>query len=279
MYTTKHAVKTDVGQKRKQNEDNFAVVPQHNLYVVTDGMGGHAKGDVASALIAETTRHIAYHVLGDDPDPGFGPDPEATWPERPAPHLHDAEAFLWTVARHANYKVWHAGQMLLPPHERGRRGAHNMGATFVGMYYSGGKVAAIAWVGDSRIYRYSPDDGELVQLTTDHSMVEDFKRQNPDAPEEELNVIKSRYGNVISRACGLRESVEVDTLLVKVHAGDIFLLCSDGLTGELTDGELAHWLKLIPQQGLQGACDALVDAANAMGGKDNITCCLVEFQG
>jgi protein phosphatase len=200
------------------------------LFAVADGMGGARAGEVASG--------IAVATFDDEPQPDASPE------ER-----------LAAVARAANQRIYQLAQ---------DDAAHaGMGTTFTAALVSGNEIA-IGHVGDSRLYRWR--DGELERLTDDHSLVEEFVRQGKLTPEEaEVHPQRS----IITRALGPEPQVEVDTLTYPARAGDVYLACSDGLTGMISEAVVAEILR--DSQTLDEASQALIDAANQNGGRDNIT--------
>ena len=228
LRVAEEAMKTDTGRQRTSNEDSyFARGP---LYAVADGMGGAQAGEVASRMAAEAF------------------EPAERGPE-------SAEAFLRSVVQSANNQI-HA----LSQHDSSRSG---MGTTLTAALVEGDEVA-FGHVGDSRAYRYR--DGELSLLTSDHSLVEELRRQGR-LTEEEAEAHPQR--SIITRALGPEQDVEVDTLTVSARPGDIYLMCSDGLTTMMRDVKLAEILA--KSSSLKEATTWLVNEANEAGGRDNIT--------
>ena len=226
---------TDRGRVRRANEDCFVVQPEAGIFVVCDGMGGAAAGGTASRLAAET----AAVAMGATP--------------RGASAMREG-------VRLANTAVF----------ERARqdRRLEGMGTTLVGIGVAGA-TAWVAHVGDSRCYRWRGH--ALVRLTHDHSLVEEQIRTGRMSRDQAR---RSPMQNVITRAVGTRAEVVADVQEVALMSGDIFLLASDGLTRELSDASIE---KILDSAGadLLAASTALVAAANAAGGRDNITCVLV----
>jgi len=244
--------KTDVGRKRQGNEDSFCVVPELGLYVVADGMGGHAAGEVASRLAVETIREWMEKYLG-------GADVAVVG--QPMDTCSREANFLLSSIQLANRIIFDAAQ--------GRREYRGMGTTLVSILAVNNTVA-LAHVGDSRIYRIR--DGQIVQLSRDHSVVQQQVDRGILSPEEAHD---SQYRHLITRALGLKDSVEVDLAEEPVLPGDILLLCSDGLSDLLEDEEI---LAIVREHAddLEKACQALVDQANYKGGDDNITAMLIQ---
>jgi len=246
------AARTDVGRKRQGNEDSFCVEPELGLYVVADGMGGHAAGEVASRLGVETIREWMGKYLGGADVALVGP-PMATCSRQ--------ANFLLSSIRLANRVIFDAAQ--------GRREYAGMGTTVVSVLAVDDHVA-LAHVGDSRIYRIREDG--ITQLSRDHSLVQQQVEHGIISPEE---AHASQYRHLITRALGLKESVEVDLVEQPALPGDLLLLCSDGLSDLLEDEEM---LAIVQEQGgdLEKACQCLVDRANYKGGDDNITALLIQ---
>jgi len=244
---------SDVGRKRQHNEDAFLADDSLGLYVVCDGMGGHAAGEVASARTIEVVReHVAANravleALAADPSPG----------NRAA-----AVALVETAVQRACAAVHELAQA-----DAEKRG---MGTTCVVLVVAGEK-AVIAHVGDSRVYLIR--NSEQHQLTEDHTLVQAQLKQGVITPEQAAT---SPYRNVITRAVGIQASVQVDTLLSDVLPGDLFLLCSDGLHGYLGDDEGPRLANGTP---IDQLARRLVDLANERGGKDNVTALVVSTGG
>jgi len=246
-----YAGNTDVGRKRAHNEDNFILMPDESLFVVCDGMGGHASGEVASQIAVDTIREF-YTDTGKDKD--------KTWPYKES-HKQSYEANrLITSIRLGNNRV-HEQSNSAPQYK-------GMGTTCVAMLFRKG-VMVVAHVGDSRAYRVR--EGEIIQLTEDHSLLNDYKKMTNMTPEEEENF---QYKNIIVRALGMKDDVLVDTNEYKLQEGDIYIACSDGLNGEITDTEI---LAITEQhiEDTEAVATRLIDAANLHGGKDNVTVAVV----
>ena len=245
---------SDVGLQREHNEDSFCISPQHRLFVVADGMGGHRAGDVASKM--------AIHAVSSFFDATASED--ATWPYAIDPRLSMDENRLIAGVRLANQRIFESST----EHSE----MHGMGTTVVALYFSVTKERVfVAHVGDSRAYRIR--GGEILQLTRDHSLVNDYLAVMPDMPQEQLDELPK---NVITRALGMQDGVSVDLTADAPEVGDIYLLCSDGLSGMLDDSTI---LKLAEQSGddMEGAARQLVYSANEAGGEDNVTVVVVKF--
>ena len=227
---------TDAGRRRRRNEDSFVVEPP--LFVVADGMGGAQAGEVASRLAAAAFRE--YHEAD----------------------TLSAEERLTATIQEANRRIY----------ERAREDTQvsGMGTTVTAALLEPDAIA-IGHVGDSRAYRIR--DGRLEQLTEDHSLVADLIRSGRLTPEEaETHPQRS----VITRALGTDPEVDVDTFTVDAEAGDVFLVCSDGLTTMVEDDEILK--ALADPRDLQATAKALVKAANRSGGEDNITVVLFSIE-
>jgi protein phosphatase len=247
----RYAAKTDVGMKRTHNEDYFALIEDEQLFLVADGMGGHACGEVASKLSADVIGEFYQRSR----------DTNATWPYRYDRALTYVENRLVASVRLANLRIFQRSQ-----NDPGLRG---MGTTLVGCLIDDSH-AYVAHVGDSRVYRLRGD--ELKQLTRDHSLLEDYKDARPDMTEEEARNFPHK--NVITRALGMRENVVVDVAKFEIESGDRYVLCSDGLSGMLEDDEIRDIV--LQQSDLEVGVNELIDQANAAGGTDNITAMVVE---
>lgn len=236
--------RTDVGLKRKQNEDALLAQEDHGLFVVADGVGGRKAGELASAITVDTFQAYAPRLR--EAIEAFQSDPS-----------HEARnavlQLLDLTTNTASSRVYETADAT------GRQGMTSTLAAAV----VGGGVAFLVHVGDSRIYLLR--DGQVRQLTEDHSLVNEMVRAGSISPEEAQ---RSRYRNVITRAVGLYPNVQTDTLAVELLQGDRLLLCSDGLS-DLVHGEQLTELFRLPD--IQDAVEALVDAALERGGKDNIT--------
>ncbi len=247
----RYAAKTDVGMKRSHNEDYFALIEDEQLFIVADGMGGHACGEVASKLSADVIGEFYAHSK----------DQDATWPYRYDHNLSYVENRLVASVRLANARIFQTSQT-----DANLRG---MGTTIVSCLIKD-KAAYVSHVGDSRCYRIRSEG--ITQLTRDHSLLEDYKDARPDMTEEEERNFPHK--NVITRALGMRDNVQVDINKWEIGDGDRYLLCSDGLCGMLPDEEL-HEI-ITKNDDLEAAVNRLIDRANEEGGTDNITAMVVE---
>jgi serine/threonine protein phosphatase PrpC len=246
------AGETNVGMKRTHNEDNFSIIEESGLYIVADGMGGHASGEIASKMAVEALREFFVATAS---------DPERTWPYKMDRSKGYEENRLITGIKLANLRIFESAQR--EPRQRG------MGTTIVALFAVEDGVY-LAHVGDSRVYRMR--DSKLEQLTEDHSLLNDYVKMKRLTPEEIANF---PHKNVIVRALGMKDTVKVDTRLEQPRADDMYLLCSDGLSGTVPDGELANIL--IGTQDLRTAASKLIARANENGGPDNITVVLARW--
>ncbi len=245
--------RTHVGMKRDHNEDNFQLVPDLNLFIVADGMGGHAAGEVASGIAVEEVAEFFRMTERDE---------EATWPYKMDRSRNYDENRLATAIMLSNTRIREAADA------DARR--KDMGTTIVTTFFKP-NAAYVAHVGDSRVYRFR--NGELTQITEDHSLLNQYIKAKKLTPEEIENFPAK---NVISRALGMKDRVEVDVVKDDPQDGDIYLLCSDGLSGMVSDPEMA---KILSENldDLEAAADRLIDAANAAGGLDNVTVVLARY--
>ncbi|MGA9185177.1 MAG: Stp1/IreP family PP2C-type Ser/Thr phosphatase [Candidatus Acidiferrales bacterium] len=240
------AARTDVGRARENNEDSFLLAPALGLFVLSDGMGGYASGEVASKLAVET---IVAECRAADADSAY------SFTGSRVAGISEISNRLASAVRAANQAIRSAA---LTNSAQG-----GMGATVVALRFSGERLS-IAHVGDSRAYRFR--SGEFEQLTADHSFIAEQVRQGRmSAAEAE----RSPLQNVLIRALGPDPNVEVDVSEETVSDGDSFLVCSDGLTRELSDAQIAG--VLAESNDAQSAADRLIALANDAGGADNIT--------
>ena len=246
------AGQTDVGRKRSHNEDNFAIMAEYGLYVVADGMGGHASGEIASKMAVETLQEF-FAATADDP--------ERTWPYKMDRTKGYEENRLVTGIKLCNLRIY----------EQAQRNAkqRGMGTTLAALFAVEDGVY-IAHVGDSRVYRIR--ERRIEQLTEDHSLLNDYKKMKRLTEEEIANF---PHKNVIVRALGMKDTVKVDTRLEAPRMGDIMLLCSDGLCGPLSDEGMLDIV--LGQADLASATQRLIEMANENGGPDNITCVLARW--
>ena len=242
---------TDIGRRRVSNEDAFGLDEELGLYVVADGMGGHAAGEVASREAVDTViamvrrdRAIAQAISAGD---------------RSAETLRKLSRTLEAAIQAATYMVFAIAEN--EPEQRG------MGTTLSALWLCDGGMGVVAQVGDSRVYRVRGASAE--RLTEDHTLVAwQLKQGIISAAEAE----RSPHKNVITRAVGSRDYVQVDTSTFEISPGDRFLLCSDGLHGYLVDDEISS----IMEGPVDIVAKALIEVANTRGGRDNITAIVVE---
>ncbi len=248
---------TDVGRLREHNEDNYLVDKKLALFVVADGMGGHAAGEVASALAVRTVHEEVRKQRQTIEDYERGADATVRVTARDVLNLLELAVQRSCARIHEEASA-----------DKGKRG---MGTTLSAMLFLGNK-GFIAHVGDSRIYLVR--DGRQQQVTEDHTVFNELIKRGKLSREQ---IEKVAHKNAITRAVGVYERVEVDTLAIDVLPDDIYLLCSDGLHGYLDGTErLTEILRdLAPEEQAQG----LIDFANSAGGKDNITGILVRVDG
>jgi protein phosphatase len=254
-----HAARTDVGMKRDNNEDNFLVFPEQNLFAVFDGMGGHAAGEVASGIAVREMKEF-FDLTGKDP--------EATWPFKDDRAKSYDENRLVTAIKLCNARIIETSE-----NDTSKK---NMGTTCVSCLFverSGQPKAYVAHTGDSRVYLFR--DNKLKRITIDHSLVEEYLRMGKITEEEAKNFPQK---NIILRALGQQRQVEVEINAHDPKPGDIFMLMSDGLSGMVED----KFMEAIMQKqasNLEACAKKLLDTANANGGVDNSTVILVKYDG
>ncbi|MCA9630356.1 MAG: Stp1/IreP family PP2C-type Ser/Thr phosphatase [Myxococcales bacterium] len=243
---------SDVGLQREHNEDSFAVLDDHELFIVADGMGGHRAGDVASRIATDSIAEFFRATANED----------VTWPFHFDSRLSEEENRLLTGIRLANRQIFERSLQ--------SRECQGMGTTVVGALFSPKKKKMfIGHVGDSRAYRIR--DGEITQMTRDHSLVNDYLLAMPELTEEQRSELPK---NVITRALGMQDQVTVDLQSDDAKGGDLYVLCSDGLSGMIDDDEIRE--VVTSTDDLQLACRRLITLANEHGGEDNITAVLVQ---
>lgn len=246
---------TDVGRQRDHNEDNYLVDPQLHLFVVADGMGGHAAGEIASQISV----HEVSRVVREN-----GDLVERYATSRDMSARQDVLMMLEHAVQTACASIYQRGQQ--EPEKRG------MGTTTSALLIAGDR-GFIAHVGDSRIYLLRQN--QVHQLTEDHSLINELVRRGKIKREDIDSSPYAKYKNAVTRAVGAYESVEVDTLDFEVLPGDHFLLCSDGLSHYLKEGDVPE---ILSAEDIADAPKTLVALANAGGGHDNITAVVVRIE-
>ena len=234
--------RTDIGRLRSNNEDCCSVDTRLGLFIVADGMGGHAAGEIASAMAIEVVREQLVPLLRDQPSAA------------------DLLAAMTDAIRLANRTVARTGEE--NPHWSG------MGTTLTLLLLWGGQ-ALLAHVGDSRLYRWRA--GQLEQLSDDHSLVGDQLRRGLISREEAET---SNLRNILLQAVGITPDLEICQKQLPLQADDVYLLCSDGLTDMLDNGEITALLE--QKLTVEEECELLLAQALEAGGKDNITLVLVQ---
>lgn len=242
---------SDVGRVRSSNEDAWGVFPDLQFFVVADGMGGHAGGEVASRMAVDTMRDFILSSL---------PSSEVTWPAEVDRNLPVPIKRLVSAGKLANDKIYQAG--------RANSKLNGMGTTMVAVLIDQ-DAAYVAHTGDSRAYLIR--NGKIERLTQDHSLVNDYISQGLLKSEE---AGQHPMKHVITRALGSNMRVEVDVKTLPLRHGDVLLLCSDGLSNLLTDEEMRS-VSFDPLQDPRNTCQRLIDFANDKGGDDNITVVMI----
>lgn len=245
---------TDVGKKRKLNEDHFLVRLDLGLFLVADGMGGHNAGNVASKL---ATTSLARFFEATRHQSDFGHVPVEFQ------HLDiDSQRLMFGICKVNDdiYRVSSASEV----HK-------GMGSTIVALHITANGKAHIGHVGDSRCYRIS--DGNIEQLTNDHSLINDIRHMEPSISEEEIARLPH---NVITQALGMRPAVVPSIRSEPTTPGDVYLLCSDGLSGQVSEQDILAIAQRHPHP--QTLCKHLVNASNAAGGKDNVSVIVIRIE-
>jgi PPM family protein phosphatase len=244
---------TDVGRRRKLNEDNYLVDPEPNLYAVCDGMGGHNAGEVASKMAIET---LAAFIEKSHREK------EITWPYGLDVNLSFDGNRLKTAIKLANKKVFRAAD--------NREDYTGMGTTVVAALVTG-NIMTIGSAGDSRCYLFR--EGKLTQLTRDDSWVSAALGEGILNSDE---IDRHPLRNVITKAVGAKDSIEIDVMEHPMLPGDVIMLCSDGLHAMMNDEAIVGVVTPFPAT-LEQAAAQLIDAANEAGGKDNVSVVLVWY--
>ena len=247
---------SDVGLQREHNEDSFCILPEHRLFVVADGMGGHRAGDIASRMATSEVKAF-FDATDVDADGD-------SWPAQGEAELHPDQSRLVSAVKLANQRIFQASLR--------NRSVQGMGTTIVGALFDRAeRKLHVAHVGDSRAYRVR--SGEITQLTRDHSLLNDYLLVMPNLSEAQKQRLPS---NVITRALGMQDAVAVDVCTEGVEAGDVYVLCSDGLNGMVSDERI---LDLVhgADGDIERAAKGLVAEANQNGGEDNVTVVLVQI--
>jgi PPM family protein phosphatase len=240
--------KTDKGRKRQNNEDTFVIDPDLGLMIVADGMGGHNAGEVASNLAANLCVDQLKRALKTGHVPVFHHVP-------PNPKLDSRSLLLGDCIKFSNQAVFEAGQS--------SEANKHMGTTLVAALWLDDKLA-IAHVGDSRLYLVR--NGRPKLCTEDHSFVQEQVSKGLISAED---AEKSDFKNMLTRSVGTSDDVDVDIQELTVNENDYILLCSDGLTKNLTDKQIEQIFQT--QKEPQKITDELIRRANEAGGTDNIT--------
>lgn len=243
---------TDVGTAREHNEDDFYLSrDEEALCIVADGMGGHRSGEVASAMAIKTMVEYYRETM---PEEGLN-GRELGAAQTDSGEIDLNQRRLVQAIQAANTAVFEAASS--------NEVYRGMGTTIVSGYFTHRGVY-LAHIGDSRAYRYR--DGELDQRTNDHSLANEYVEMGILSADD---VEFFPYKNVITRACGLSEEVEVAVHFEEIRDGDLYLLCSDGLTDMVSEEQIASMLE--ETDDLENLCRDLVEEANRNGGEDNVT--------
>jgi len=242
---------SDIGKRRKQNEDSLFLDDRMGLYVVADGMGGHNAGEVASKLVVETIRDYIKQGQSNGPvGERVGIDPNLS-----------KEAGLLLAGIQLSNRIVHQTAL-------SNEAYRGMGSTVSAVYFTE-KTFIVANVGDSLIYLIR--DGEIEQLAVPHTLVAEQTERDPDNAE----LLWSDFKHVLTRAMGVDEKVKADISEKPFFKNDILVICSDGLTDKADDEEI---LELVYNRRSEKACKSLVDLANARGGDDNITAIVLKVK-
>jgi serine/threonine protein phosphatase PrpC len=245
---------TDVGRRRKLNEDSILLDDEAGLYAVCDGMGGHNAGEVASKMAIETIASFIKKSAGEEKD--------ITWPYGLETDLSFEGNRLKTAIRLANKRVFKAAD--------NREDYTGMGTTVVAALVAGG-VLTVGSAGDSRCYLVR--QGQLTQVTRDDSWVSAAWAEGILTAEE---IERHPLKNVITKAVGAKDTLDIDIVEQGLSAGDLVLLCSDGLHAMIPDEKILELLHPLPAR-LPEAASRLIAAANDAGGRDNVSVVLLRY--
>ena len=245
---------SDVGRRRKLNEDTFLVNMDSSLYIVADGMGGHNAGEIASQLAVETVADFVQRTRQEE---------EIKWPYGLDLKMSINANRLLTSVLLANKRVWDESE--------GYENLTGMGTTIVAAL-TDDEVISLVSAGDSRAYRLRR--GKFEQLTVDDSWVQAAVDEGVLLPEEaESHPMK----NVITKAIGVKEDIDLRIQEYLLEEGDLYLMCSDGLHGMISNGDIEGIVKNMTGS-LEMVVKKLIDAANELGGKDNITVLAISYE-
>jgi len=246
---------SDVGLQREHNEDSYCILSRHRLFIVADGMGGHRAGDIASRMAtAEMTAFFDGTSIDDD----------ASWLGDDGARLTSDQSRLVSAVKLANQRIFQASIR--------NRSVQGMGTTVVGALFDRERQnIQIVHVGDSRAYRIR--SGTITQLTRDHSLLNDYLLVMPNLTDAQKQRLPS---NVITRALGMHDAVAVDLCVEDVEPGDVYVLCTDGLNGMVSDGRILDIVHAADDD-IEKAAKGLIAEANRNGGEDNITVVLVRI--
>lgn len=246
---------SDVGLQREHNEDSYCILSKHRLFIVADGMGGHRAGDIASRM-ATAEMAAFFDASSGDAEPSWLGDSQA--------RLTADQNRLVSAVKLANQRIFQASMR--------NRSVQGMGTTVVGALLDRHqRRVQIVHVGDSRAYRIR--GGAIEQLTRDHSLLNDYLLVMPNLTDAQKQRLPS---NVITRALGMHDAVAVDLCVEGVEPSDVYVLCSDGLNGMVSDPRI---LDIVQGAGhdVEKAAKGLVAEANRNGGEDNVTVVLVRI--
>lgn len=251
----RYAAISDIGMQRKLNEDYYLLYPERRLFLIADGMGGHAAGEIAAEMTCQSIAQY-FDEVGLPPRQGLRLNSTSTLPEHLARSIRFANAAVFQEAS-----------------ENPTR--HGMGTTILALTFTGDH-ALWAHVGDSRLYRLRGQ--RLLPLTKDHSLLEQTLATQNFSPIEARQFRQTfPHKNILTRAIGARYNVDVDLASAEVQDGDVFLMTTDGVHDMLPHGLIEHIL-LDCRPHWDEACQAIVAQANHAGGRDNITALCVEVR-
>ncbi len=245
---------SDVGKRRNRNEDSYLCNDNAGLYLIADGMGGHASGETASRLAVNCIEEFVIHSRSD----------VNTWPVKAQEGLTPEQNRLYEGTVLANLRILQTAEQLPE--------THGMGTTLTGFLIEKDHLA-IAHVGDSRLYRIRA--GKLDQMTQDHTYVGRLVQEGRLTSEEAK---KHKQRHILTNALGIQEDIKIDISRTQITKGDLFLICSDGLYDMLDDRQILEKCHVSRDKSLYKIGLSLVLEANLAGGLDNITVVLLSFE-
>lgn len=259
---------TDVGQKRKGNEDSYFIEEDLKLYVVADGMGGHQAGEVASDLVVKTMRNYMQRALRGDQDEDIPEKPDENDTLYNMDKLVEYDQSLSKQSNYLNSSI-HLANRVVYQVSKSKPKLRGMGSTVSSILFTDEDTFIAGNVGDSPIYLIRDNKIELISMV--HTVLAEQMRLNPGG----TNKVAKEYWHMLTRGMGIDKAVEPDICELQCFKNDIIVICSDGLSDEVKPEEIQ---KIVEKTDPKTACHELVDLANARGGRDNITIIVIKVK-